>query len=136
MPRLDPSISTTALLDDVAARHGGKVVRVAVGRQAAIDALASHRPAQIAIAGEGTGMERDYDYSSVRHASDLESAEKIGRSAGERAVARLEGRVVNAQPEYEDCEARSREQGVPVKEVLAEAVSAWRTGRPGPHHPR
>jgi uncharacterized protein (TIGR00299 family) protein len=51
-------------------------------------------------------------------------------------VARLEGRVVNAQPEYEDCEARSREQGVPVKEVLAEAASAWRTGRPGPHHPK
>ncbi len=49
------SISTTALLDDVAARHGGKVVRVAVGRQAAIDALASYRPDQIAVAGEGTG---------------------------------------------------------------------------------
>jgi phosphomannomutase len=49
------SISTTALLDDVAARHGGKVVRVAVGRQAAIDALASYRPEQIAVAGEGTG---------------------------------------------------------------------------------
>jgi phosphomannomutase len=31
------------------------VVRVAVGRQAAIDALASYRPEQIAVAGEGTG---------------------------------------------------------------------------------
>lgn len=46
-------------------------------------------------------------------------------------VARLEGRVVNAQPEYDDCETRARERGVPVKEVLAEAASAWRAARPG-----
>jgi PmbA protein len=39
-------------------------------------------------------MERDYDYSSVRHASDLDEPEKIGRVAGERAVARLNPRKV------------------------------------------
>jgi uncharacterized protein (TIGR00299 family) protein len=44
-------------------------------------------------------------------------------------VGRLEGRVVNAQPEYHDCEARARERGVAVKEVLAEAASAWRATR-------
>lgn len=49
------NLSTTALLEDIAARHGGSVVRVPVGRQAAMDALASYRPEQIAIAGEGTG---------------------------------------------------------------------------------
>ncbi|MBI3473998.1 MAG: hypothetical protein HY013_21800 [Candidatus Solibacter usitatus] len=49
------NLSTTALLEEVAARHGGKVVRVAVGRQAATDALSSYRPEQIALAGEGTG---------------------------------------------------------------------------------
>ena len=47
-----------------------------------------------AIAGEGTGMERDYDYSSALHAADLDSPEKIGRTAGERAVARLNPRKV------------------------------------------
>ena len=47
-----------------------------------------------AIAGEGTGMERDYDFSSALHASDLEAPEKIGRTAGERAVARLNPRKV------------------------------------------
>src|SRR6516165_2128099 len=41
-----------------------------------------------AISGEGTGMERDYDYTSAPHASDLEPPERVGRSAGERAVAR------------------------------------------------
>jgi len=49
------NVSTTGLLEEVAARHHGRVERVAVGRQAAIDALQAFRPEQIAIAGEGTG---------------------------------------------------------------------------------
>lgn len=49
------NLSTTALVDEIAARHGGMVVRVPVGRQAAIDALSSYRPEQVALAGEGTG---------------------------------------------------------------------------------
>jgi PmbA protein len=47
-----------------------------------------------AIAGEGTAMERDYDYSSAPHGADLEPSEKVGRSAGERTVARLNPRKV------------------------------------------
>jgi len=43
----------------------------------------------VAIAGEGTGMERDYDYDSRVFQSDLRPPEEIGRIAGERAVARL-----------------------------------------------
>jgi PmbA protein len=50
-----------------------------------------------AIAGEGTGMERDYDFTSARHGADLEAAEKIGRSAGERAVKRLNPRKVSTR---------------------------------------
>lgn len=46
----------------------------------------------VAIAGSGTGMERDYDGDSRSFQSDLRSAEDIGRSAGERAVARLGAR--------------------------------------------
>lgn len=49
------NLSTTALVEEIAARHGGRVVRVPVGRQSAIDALASYRPDQIAVAGEGSG---------------------------------------------------------------------------------
>jgi uncharacterized protein (TIGR00299 family) protein len=44
-------------------------------------------------------------------------------------VARDGGRVAGAQPEYEDCAARAREKGVPVREVMAAALSAWRGGR-------
>jgi phosphomannomutase len=49
------NLSTTALLEEVAARHRGSVVRVPVGRQAAMDALVTYRPEQVALAGEGTG---------------------------------------------------------------------------------
>jgi PmbA protein len=49
------------------------------------------------IAGEGAGMERDYDYTSACHASDLESAETIGINAGNRAVRRLNPRKVSSQ---------------------------------------
>lgn len=44
------------------------------------------------IAGEGTGMERDYEYSSRQHFSDLDAAETIGRKAGERTVRRIGAR--------------------------------------------
>lgn len=46
----------------------------------------------VAIAGAGLGMERDYDGDSRTFASDLRSAEEIGRTAGERAVERLSPR--------------------------------------------
>lgn len=42
-----------------------------------------------AIAGEGTAMERDYDYTSTLHAADLDKPEKVGETAGKRAVERL-----------------------------------------------
>ena len=51
-----------------------------------------------AVAGEGTGMERDYDYSSRLHFSDIDSVEGIGRSAGERAVRRLGARKAKTGP--------------------------------------
>jgi PmbA protein len=54
----------------------------------------SHSLSVSAIAGEGTAMENDYDFSSALHASDLEAPEKIGRTAGERAVKRLNPRKV------------------------------------------
>ncbi|NKB58271.1 MAG: TldD/PmbA family protein [Alphaproteobacteria bacterium] len=44
------------------------------------------------IAGEGTGMERDYEFSSTVHGEDLDDAATVGRAAGERAVKRLNPR--------------------------------------------
>jgi PmbA protein len=41
------------------------------------------------LAGEGTGMERDYDFSSTRFRADLRDAGEIGFSAANRAIKRL-----------------------------------------------
>jgi PmbA protein len=43
----------------------------------------------VVIAGEGDAMQRDYDWAEARFLADLESPEIVGRSAGDRTVARL-----------------------------------------------
>ncbi len=49
----------------------------------------SHSVSATALAGSGTGMQRDYDYHSTVHLADLDDPAAIGRSAGERTIARL-----------------------------------------------
>jgi PmbA protein len=107
---LDPELPTVAVLEERAMRAeaaalavkgvtksegasasagiGGMVLVTSHGFHGAY--LASHySTAMSAIAGEGTAMETDYDFSSALHAGDLDLPEKIGRTAGERAVERL-----------------------------------------------
>lgn len=50
-----------------------------------------------AIAGDGTAMERDYDYSSVIHREDLREPEDIGSEAGRRVARRINPRKVKSQ---------------------------------------
>ncbi|HWA81129.1 MAG TPA: metallopeptidase TldD-related protein [Acetobacteraceae bacterium] len=52
----------------------------------------SHSLSATALAGSGTDMQRDYDYSSGVHLADLEDPAVIGANAGRRAVARLKPR--------------------------------------------
>ena len=49
------------------------------------------------IAGEGTSMERDYDFSSSRHMGDLGDAQEVGRNAANMALKRLNARRVKSQ---------------------------------------
>jgi PmbA protein len=49
-----------------------------------------HSCSAAVIAGEGASMQRDHAWHSARFLEDLDSAESVGRKAGERAVARLE----------------------------------------------
>jgi PmbA protein len=44
------------------------------------------------LAGEGTGMERDYEWSSAVHLEDLMAASRVGRNAGRFVVERLNPR--------------------------------------------
>jgi PmbA protein len=57
----------------------------------------SHSVSCVLLAQTGDDMQRDYWYSSARDARDLETAEEIGRKAGERAVARLGARKLSTQ---------------------------------------
>ena len=52
----------------------------------------SHSLSCVLLAQQGEDMQRDYWYSSVRNANDLQSHEEIGRTAAERALRRLGGR--------------------------------------------
>jgi uncharacterized protein (DUF111 family) len=44
-------------------------------------------------------------------------------------VGRLAGAEINAAPEFEDCRQAAERQGVPLKEVMAAALSAFRGAR-------
>lgn len=50
-----------------------------------------------AVAEKDGQMERDYDSWSVRHSKDRPSAEEIGKTAGERTIARLGARKAGTQ---------------------------------------
>jgi len=115
---IDPDIPDVAELEERARRaeraglsvkgvskSGGASASAGIGGMVLITSdgfhgsyIASRRGlSMMAIAGEGTGMERDYDYTSALHDSDLESPEQIGRNAGERAIRRINPRKVKTQ---------------------------------------
>ncbi len=56
----------------------------------------SHSVAASVLAGEGTAMERDYDYATAVYRTDLRDPAEIGRTAGERAVRRLGARKMKS----------------------------------------
>ncbi len=70
----------------VAASNGFAEARVRSG----------HSLSASVLAGEGMQMERDYDWASRVFGEDLPSPAEIGRSAGERAVKRLNPRKVES----------------------------------------
>jgi PmbA protein len=115
---IDPELPTVAQLEESArqaeeaalavkgvAKSGGASASASIGGMVLVTShgfrgayLGSrHGLSMVAIAGSGTGMERDYDYSSALHAADLETPEKIGRTAGERTVERLNPRKVSTR---------------------------------------
>ena len=84
------------------AKSGGASASAGIGGMVLVTSTGFHgsylRSSQgismTAIAGEGTGMERDYDFTSAIHASDLASPASVGLRAGERTVARINPRKV------------------------------------------
>ncbi len=112
---LDPNVPTTVELERRAceaeaaalavkgvAKSGGASASTGIGGMVLVTSTGFHgaylRSSQsisaTAISGEGTSMERDYDFTAAPHAADLVSPENVGRSAGERTVARSNPRKV------------------------------------------
>jgi PmbA protein len=110
---LDPQLPSVAALEEKAraaeaaglavkgvAKSGGASASAGIGGIVLVTSTgfsgaylgSRHGVSMQAIAGEGTGMEQDYDFSSALHAADLKDPAEIGRSAGERAVRRLNPR--------------------------------------------
>jgi PmbA protein len=115
---LDPDLPSVAQLEERArcaedaalavtgvTRSGGASASAGVGGVVLVTSQgfrgaylnSGHSISMTAIAGEGTAMERDYDYSSALHGADLDAAEKVGRTAGERTVQRLNPRKVESK---------------------------------------
>jgi PmbA protein len=112
---LDPQVPSTAELErraceaEAAAlavkgvtKSGGASASTGIGGMVLVTSTGFHgaylRSSQgisvTAISGDGTSMERDYDFSSAPHAEDLATPESVGRNAGERTVARANPRKV------------------------------------------
>ena len=116
---LDPQLPSVAQLEETAraaeaaglavkgvTKSGGASASAGIGGMVLVTSTgfsgaylgSRHGVSMAAIAGEGTGMEQDYDFSSALHAADLAAPADIGRTAGERAVRRLNPRKVATKP--------------------------------------
>jgi len=115
---LDPDLPTVALLEERArraedaglavkgvAKSGGASASAGIGGMVLVTSHgfrgaylhSGQSVSMTAIAGEGTAMERDYDYSAALHGADLDPPERVGRTAGERTVERLNPRKVESK---------------------------------------
>ncbi|WP_037315201.1 TldD/PmbA family protein [Ruegeria halocynthiae] len=82
------AVQGVSQVSDAAAAYGTHRVHLAATNGFSGGYIRSSRSTScVAISGEGTGMERDYDGDSRTFQSDLRSPTDIGRTAGERAVA-------------------------------------------------
>jgi PmbA protein len=81
------------------AQYSKSRISLAMADERAITFARSYRSSHFSLsvsvlAGEGTNMERDYDFSTVRHRGDLTDPAFLGNNASQRALKRLNPRKV------------------------------------------
>lgn len=82
------AVAGVTQMDSTSAGYDRQDIALAATNGLAVGyARTDHVLSAVAISGTGTGMERDYDYDSRLHRTDLRSAQDIGHSAGMRAAA-------------------------------------------------
>ncbi len=87
------AVAGVTQVSDAAAGYGTHRVHLAATNGFSGGYMRSSRSTScVAISGQGTGMERDYDGDSRSFQADLRDPAEIGRIAGERAVARVGAR--------------------------------------------
>ena len=91
VPGVSNSLGATAT-----AGYGGIVLVTSDGFQGAYHS-SSYSVSCAMVAGDGTAMERDYEFCTVRHFSDMDDVEEIGREASLRALRRLNPKKVSSQ---------------------------------------
>ena len=104
-------------------RPGTLVTAIAPpGRRAAVE--------QVFFAETTTLGVRSQEWDRTTLEREVIAVETVYGTVGVK-VGRRGGQVMNAQPEFEDCQRVASAAGVPVKEVWAAAIAAWRE-RPRP----
>jgi PmbA protein len=93
---VDPKRITNSEGASVSTHRGTRAYGNSLGFLAAYPGTV-HSVSCSVLGAEGEHMERDYWYSTTRDWRDLESAEHVGRLAGERAVRRLGARKLPTQ---------------------------------------
>ncbi len=96
----DAARSVSGVTNSEGAETGWSRARIAIATSngfARTYSTSSYSLAASVLAGEGTAMERDYEYTTAIHYEDLNDPADVGREAGERAVKRLNPRKVQTQ---------------------------------------
>lgn len=119
------NLSTTSLLEDIAAKYDSTVIRVPVGRQYAMDALSMYPPERIAIAGEGTGAvmlpEFRFVYDGI--ASLLALATRLTQ---ERRTLK---QILSGMASYDMCKAEVKLDAKRIPQMMAHLEDAWSAER-------
>lgn len=115
------NLSTTSVVDDVAAKYSAKVLRVPVGRQHAMDALSMYPAEGIAIAGEGTGAvmlpEFRFVYDGIASLLALASHLKKEKSSLKGVLAKM--------PRYDMRKVEVKLQAKRIPELMTHLEDHW-----------
>ena len=96
----DAARSVSGVTNSEGAETGWSRARIAIATSngfARTYSTSSFSLAASVLAGEGTAMERDYEYTTAIHYEDLTDPADVGREAGKRAVKRLNPQKVQTQ---------------------------------------
>lgn len=127
-PTVAVNLSTSRMIDDVAARHGAKVIRTAVGEANVVSAMKAHG---CVLGGEGNG---GVIFPPVTYIRDSLSAMAIvlallARTGEKRSLSSIISELPSYAIEKRKVDLKSKDDARPAVEKLARAYSGERLDR-------